>query len=62
MIAPHFFKEFKVMLCYLYFFEESILDKSILAPLHWKIHLTIEWICEEFFHHFPFFFFVRRAS
>jgi hypothetical protein len=41
MDAPHFLKEFKVMLCCLYCFEESILDTSILEPLHWTIHLTV---------------------
>ena len=51
MNAPHFLKEFKVMLCCLDCFKDSILDKNTLAPFHWAIHLTIEWIFKEFFHH-----------
>ena len=62
MKKHHFLKEFHVMLCYLDCFKDSLLDNNTLAPFHWAIHLSLEWICFEFFHHHSHFLIVRRAS
>ena len=62
MKKHHFLKEFHVMLCCLDCFKDSLLDNNTLAPFHWAIHPSLEWICFEFFHHHSHFLIVRRAS
>jgi hypothetical protein len=42
--------------------KDSLFDNNTLAPFHRAIHLSIEGMCLEFFHHHSNFLIVRRES